>query len=178
MEEFDALMGHYIQVGEHDLGIRLKATAHPRAVSFKTAPYPGFPTDLQAPMMALQCTADGTSVIEETVYENRLLHVHELRKMGAQIKVEHDTAVITGVEELYGANVIATDIRASCALVLAGMMAHGTTILTGLHHFRRGYDALDKKLVALGAKIESHEVDEALIPDALKMRNYKTRLYR
>ena len=98
--------------------------------------------------------------------------------MGAQIKVEHDTAVITGVEELYGANVIATDIRASCALVLAGMMAHGTTILTGLHHFRRGYDALDKKLVALGAKIESHEVDEALIPDALKMRNYKTRLYR
>src|SRR5581483_12409713 len=111
-------------VGDNDQGISLKACASPRAVSFKTAPFPGFPTDLQAPMMALQCLADGTSIIEETVFENRLLHVRELRKMGAQIKVEHNTATVTGIEALYGANVIATDIRASCSLVLAGLVAH------------------------------------------------------
>src|SRR5579885_1288193 len=98
-------MGHSIEVGPHGVGITLKAAASPRAVSFKTAPYPGFPTDLQAPMMAAQCLAEGTSVIEETVFENRLLHVRELRKMGAVIKVEHNTAVVTGIEALYGANV-------------------------------------------------------------------------
>ncbi|EKD23435.1 MAG: UDP-N-acetylglucosamine 1-carboxyvinyltransferase, partial [uncultured bacterium] len=129
------------------------ATSDPKAVSFKTGPYPGFPTDLQAPMMAAQCLADGTSVVCETVFENRLLHVRELQKMGAQIKVDHDTAIITGVEKLYGASVIATDIRASCALVLAGFVAEGQTVMTGVHHFKRGYDSLDKKLQKLGASI-------------------------
>jgi len=147
-------MGHEINVGKNECGISLKATLNPRAVSLKTGPYPGFPTDLQAPMMAAQCVAEGTSIIEETVFENRLLHVRELQKMGAQIKMEHNIAMITGVDELFGASVIATDIRASCALVLAGLVAHGKTVMTGVNHWRRGYDLLENKLAKLGASIE------------------------
>ena len=146
-------MGHEIVVGTQGIGITLKATKEPRAVSFKTAPYPGFPTDLQAPMMAALCLAQGTSIVEETVFENRLLHVRELQKMGAQIKVEHNKAIITGVDKLYSASVIATDIRASCALVLAGMVAQGSTIMTGIHHWTRGYDGLENKLVELGGQV-------------------------
>ncbi len=153
-------MGHTIEVGPHGVGVRLHATDKPRAVSFRTAPYPGFPTDLQAPMMALQCTAQGKSVIQETVFENRLMHVRELQKMGAQITVEHDTAIVTGVDELYGASVIAPDIRASCALVVAGLMAKGTTTMTGIHHWKRGYEALEEKLAQLGAHIIVREVEE------------------
>lgn len=149
-------MGHMVEVGENDRGIRLRATKTPKAVSFKTGPYPGFPTDLQSPMMAAQCVAEGTSVIEETVFENRLIHTRELLKMGAQIEVNNNTAIIKGVEQLYGAHVIATDIRASCALVLAGMVAQGTTIMTGIQHWRRGYDALEDKLTALGARVSVH----------------------
>jgi UDP-N-acetylglucosamine 1-carboxyvinyltransferase len=166
-------MGHIIYTGENDRGIRLQACASPRAVSYKTAPFPGFPTDLQAPMMVLQCLAEGTSVIEETVFENRLLHVAELRKMGAVIKVEHDTAIVTGVEKLFGANVIATDIRASCALVLAGLVAQGVTVMTGVHHWLRGYEALDKKLQALGANIKLNTAEDAIIPDAHEMTRFK-----
>jgi len=154
-------MGHEIVVGPHGVGITIKATKEPKAVSFKTAPYPGFPTDLQAPMMAAQCLAEGTSIIEETVFENRLVHVHELQKMGAQIKVTHNKATIIGVEKLYGASVIATDIRASCALVLAGLVADGSTIMTGIHHWTRGYDGLEKKLACLGAQIAVHTMHES-----------------
>lgn len=146
-------MGHEIIIGPDGCGIQLVATMQPRAVSFKTAPYPGFPTDLQAPMMAAQCMAQGSSVIEETVFENRLLHVRELQKMGAHIAVEHNRAVVKGVDALYGASLIASDIRASCALVLAGLQAQGTTIISGIHHFTRGYDGLDAKLRAMGALI-------------------------
>jgi len=147
-------MGHHVRMGMNQgKGISLVATPHPRAVSFITSPYPGFPTDLQAPMMAALCLAEGQSVIHETVYENRMLHVRELQKMGANIKVEGDKARILGVEALYGAQVIAGDIRGSCSLVLAGLAAHGKTIMTGVHHFKRGYQALDKKLAYLGAKI-------------------------
>jgi UDP-N-acetylglucosamine 1-carboxyvinyltransferase len=160
-------MGHYIQIGQQETGIWLKACSRPKAISFKTAPYPGFPTDLQAPMMAALCLAEGTSIIEETVFENRLLHVGELEKMGARIKVEHNKAIITGVEELYGTQVIATDIRASCALVLAGMAAKGTTIMTGMHHFRRGYEALEKKLISLGASIEQQSTGDVLVPETI-----------
>lgn len=135
-------------------GLTLTATHNPRAVSFKTNPYPGFPTDLQAPTMALLCLADGTSVVEETVFENRMMHVSELQKMGAQITVDRSTATIRGVDHLYGNDVIASDIRASCALVLAGLAAQGTTRVTGIHHWRRGYDSLDRKLKALGCPIE------------------------
>lgn len=146
-------MGHKVSVGQHGSGIYLKATETPRAVSFKTSPYPGFPTDLQAPMTAALCLAEGTSIIEETVFENRLVHIRELQKMGAQVKVEDNKATITGVEQLYGATVIATDIRASCGLVLAGMAAKGTTVMTGIHHWMRGYDHLEKKLALLGAHV-------------------------
>ena len=152
-------MGHIIEIGANEVGVRLKAVKEPRAVSFKTGPFPGFPTDLQAPMMAVQCLARGTSVIEETVFENRLLHVRELQKMGAQIKVQHNKATVTGVDELYAAHVIATDIRASCALVLMGLVAKGTTTMTGIHHWRRGYELLEKKLAFVGAKIVLKEAE-------------------
>lgn len=146
-------MGHQISSGSNGKGIRFKATQSPQAVSFKTAPYPGFPTDLQAPMMAVQCLAQGRSGIDETVFENRLVHIRELQKMGAQISLEGSKAIVTGVEELYGANVIASDIRASCALAIAGLAAKGTTIMTGISHWRRGYDQLERKLASLGAPI-------------------------
>lgn len=146
-------MGHTVISGINGIGIMIQATNTPQAVSFKTGPYPGFPTDLQAPMMVAQTIAQGTSVIEETVFENRMLHVRELQKMGAQIDVRYNKAIITGVDALYGASVIASDIRASCALMLAGFVANGITCMTGLMHFRRGYDQLDKKLSLLGARI-------------------------
>ncbi len=158
-------MGHEIIIGSHGKGISLKATANPQAVSFKTAPYPGFPTDLQAPMMAALCLAEGASVVEETVFENRLLHVRELQKMGAQIKVENNKALITGVDKLYGMSVIATDIRASCALVLAGLAAQGSTVMTGIHHWTRGYDGLEYKLMDLGAQVKVY--DEISVSDTL-----------
>jgi len=155
-----AEMGHTITVGENGKGIRLKATREPKAVSFKTDSYPGFPTDLQAPMMALQCIAQGTSIIEETVFENRFHHAHELIKMGANIKIEHNKVVITGVSQLSAAQVNAGDIRASMALVVAGLVAQGETTVTGLHHWKRGYDALDNKLQLLGARVNVCEKND------------------
>jgi UDP-N-acetylglucosamine 1-carboxyvinyltransferase len=145
-------MGHEVTMYEKS-GIRLKATPQPQAVSFKTAPYPGFPTDLQAPLLAAQCVANGTSVVEETVFENRLVHAKELQKMGAQIEVNGSSAIIRGVDKLYGTDVIATDIRASCALVLAGLVAQGQTRMSGIHHWRRGYEKFEEKLNKLGARI-------------------------
>ncbi len=143
-------MGHKIEIKN---GIKLKATKNPKAVDFKTGPYPGFPTDLQAPMMAAQCLTNGISHIEETVFENRLMHAKELEKMGAQIQIDGNKAIINGVEQLYGAEVIATDIRASCALVLAGLVAQGETKVLGINHWRRGYDKFENKLVVLGANV-------------------------
>ena len=169
-------MGHELIIGAQGIGITLKATQEPRATSFKTAPYPGFPTDLQAPFMAALCLAQGTSIVEETVFENRLLHVRELQKMGAQIKVEHNKAIVTGVDKLYGASVIATDIRASCSLVLAGMVAEGSTIMTGIHHWTRGYEGLEHKLTALGGKVTLYNEESELLmqmPSALNI-NEKT----
>lgn len=146
-------MGHAVRSERGQPGIWLKATAQPKAVSLKTAPYPGFPTDLQAPMLAAQCTAFGVSQIEETVYENRLVHARELIKMGAQIQFTNTKATVTGVDSLYGTEVVASDIRASFALILAGLVAQGRTVMHGIHHFRRGYDGMEHKLQALGAKI-------------------------
>ncbi len=151
-------MGHTVVVGKNGIGVELIATKAPKAVSFKTGPYPSFPTDLQAPFMAMQTIAEGRCVIEETVFENRMVHVRELQKMGAQVQVENNVkAIVTGVDELYGAQVIASDIRASCALVLAGMVAKGTTIMTGIHHWQRGYEALEEKLMLMGAKVRLFE---------------------
>jgi UDP-N-acetylglucosamine 1-carboxyvinyltransferase len=162
-------MGHEITVGQNGQGIRLKATQLPKAVSFKTGPFPGFPTDLQAPMMVLQCIASGTSVIEETVFENRFHHAHELVKMGALITIEHNKATVTGVDHLYGTQVVASDIRASMALVIAGLVAHGTTTVLGVHHWKRGYEAMEKKLQRLGAAISLHEDDERVDHSDVRM---------
>ena len=159
-------MGHHITTGTDGIGVTLRATRNPKAVSFKTAPYPGFPTDLQAPMLAAQCVASGTSTVYETVYENRLSHITELQKMGAQIKVENNKATILGVEKLYGAAVIAPDIRASCALVIAGLVAHGITRMSGIHHLARGYEAMPQKLQKLGANIWY----ETQLPPEVKLR--------
>lgn len=150
-------VGHTILIGRNGTGVKIKATKNPQAVSIKTAPYPGYPTDLQAPFMSILCLARGKSVIKESVFEHRLVHGRELSKMGAQVDVEYDTAIVHGVDELYGCSVIASDIRASCALVLAGLVAKGTTMVTGIHHWKRGYQELEKKLQQLGAQIELHE---------------------
>jgi|ERR1043166_1238107 UDP-N-acetylglucosamine 1-carboxyvinyltransferase len=124
------------------------------AVDVETSPFPGFPTDLQAQFMALMTTADGTSHIKETIFENRFMHVPELLRMGADIKVEGDTATVRGVQQLKGAPVMATDLRASVSLVLAGLAAEGETIVNRVYHLDRGFERLEEKLSAVGADIE------------------------
>ncbi len=150
-------MGHTILIHPSGTGIKIKATKNPQAVRIKTAPYPGFPTDMQPYMVAALALAQGTSCVQETVFENRLMHARELAKMGAQIDIDHDTALIRGVERLYGEHVIASDIRASCALVLAGLVAEGRTTISGVHHWKRGYQGLEDKLCALGANVKLYE---------------------
>ncbi len=125
-----------------------------RAVDVVTAPFPGFPTDLQAQMMALLCTADGTSVLEERIFENRFMHAPELMRMGAKIDVHGGHATVTGVEKLRGAPVMATDLRASVSLILAGLAAEGETVVSRVYHLDRGYERVEAKLSACGAQIE------------------------
>ncbi|MBN2266985.1 MAG: UDP-N-acetylglucosamine 1-carboxyvinyltransferase [Candidatus Babeliaceae bacterium] len=146
-------MGHLVTTGESGLGLSFKAHLSPRAISFKTMPYPGYPTDLQSPTMAVLSVAEGTSVITETVFDNRMLHVPALQKMGADIEVRGATALIKGVAQLRGGAVEATDIRAAAALAIAGLMAEGETIVSGVPHLLRGYAGLDAKLRALGAPV-------------------------
>lgn len=124
------------------------------AVNVTTEPFPGFPTDLQAQMMALLCTANGTSVLEEKIFENRFMHAPELIRMGAKIDVHGGTATVTGVEKLKGAPVMATDLRASVSLILAGLAAEGETLVNRVYHLDRGYERVEEKLSACGAKIE------------------------
>jgi UDP-N-acetylglucosamine 1-carboxyvinyltransferase len=131
-----------------------------RAVNIETLPYPAFPTDMQAQFMALLAISEGSSMITETVFENRLQHVAELQRMGANIQVRGNVAVIQGVNKLSGAKVMATDLRASAALVVAGLAAEGMTTVEGLHHLDRGYESIETKLRSLGAKIERVIVDE------------------
>ena len=136
-------------------GIRIRRNgSRPTAADVATAPYPGFPTDLQAQYMALTTTANGTSRIRETIFENRFMHVPELGRMGADIRVEGDTAVVTGVEQLRGAPVMATDLRASVGLVLAGLAAEGETIVNRVYHLDRGFERIEEKLSGVGARIE------------------------
>lgn len=125
-----------------------------QAVDVMTEPFPGFPTDLQAQMMALLCTAEGTSVLEEKIFENRFMHAPELNRMGAHIEVHGGTATVTGVEKLRGAPVMATDLRASVSLILAGLAAEGETVVSRVYHLDRGYERVEEKLSACGAKIE------------------------
>jgi UDP-N-acetylglucosamine 1-carboxyvinyltransferase len=134
--------------------IRLRARRRPHSVSLRTAPHPGFPTDMQAQFMALDCVADGVGRITETIFENRFMHVLELQRLGAQIDIEGGTATVRGVPKLSGARVMATDLRASASLVIAGLVAEGETIVDRIYHLDRGYDRMERRLAALGAKIE------------------------
>jgi UDP-N-acetylglucosamine 1-carboxyvinyltransferase len=122
-------------------------------IDIKTMPHPGFPTDMQAQFMALMAIADGTSLITESIFENRFMHVAELKRMGADITVEGSTATVKGVKSLKGAPVMATDLRASASLVVAGLAAHGTTVIDRVYHLDRGYERIEEKLRKLGAKI-------------------------
>lgn len=143
--------------------IIVKAVGDLKPVDVRTMPYPGYPTDLQAPMMALLATVPGTSLFTETVFENRFLHVDELLRMGAQIKTEGNAAVILGQKRLTGAPVRATDLRAGAALVVAGLAAEGETQVGGLHHIDRGYEKLVEKLMGAGARIRRSQVADPLL---------------
>ncbi|MCU0951742.1 MAG: UDP-N-acetylglucosamine 1-carboxyvinyltransferase [Burkholderiaceae bacterium] len=134
--------------------IRVRARGRPKAVSLRTAPYPAFPTDMQAQLMAMDCVADGVGRITETIFENRFMHVLELQRLGANIAIEGNTAVVQGVPRLSGAKVMATDLRASASLVIAGLVAEGETLVDRIYHLDRGYDRMEARLQALGARIE------------------------
>ena len=126
----------------------------PKAVDISTAPHPGFPTDMQAQFMALNCVADGVSIITETIFENRFMHVQELQRLGADIRIDGHTAIVRGLAKLSGAPVMATDLRASASLILAGLVADGDTIIDRIYHLDRGYERIEAKLSAMGAKIK------------------------
>jgi UDP-N-acetylglucosamine 1-carboxyvinyltransferase len=137
-----------------DGGLRVRGSGRLKAVGFRTSEYPAFPTDMQAQFMALDCIADGTAKVTETIFENRFMHVNELVRLGARIEVDGHTAIVTGVPQLSGATVMATDLRASASLVIAGLVAEGETIVDRIYHLDRGYDRMEEKLRALGADIE------------------------
>ena len=134
--------------------IRLSMTRRPRAANVRTAPYPAFATDMQAQFMALNCIAEGTGVITETIFENRFMHVLEMQRLGADITIEGNTAIVRGVPKLSGATVMATDLRASAGLVIAGLVAEGETVVDRIYHLDRGYERMEAKLGQLGARIE------------------------
>jgi UDP-N-acetylglucosamine 1-carboxyvinyltransferase len=133
--------------------IHLEMSGRPKAVNVRTAPHPAFPTDMQAQFMALNCIAEGSAMVIETIFENRFMHVQELRRLGAQIDVEGNTSVVRGVDHLEGATVMATDLRASACLVIAGLVAQGETIIDRIYHLDRGYEHIESKLGKLGANI-------------------------
>jgi UDP-N-acetylglucosamine 1-carboxyvinyltransferase len=151
----DKLTQTGVSVTETEAGLKVARTSDVlRAVDVTTEPFPGFPTDLQAQMMALLCTAEGVSVLEERIFENRFMHAPELVRMGASIDVQGGTATVTGVARLKGAPVMATDLRASVSLILAGLAAEGDTVVNRVYHLDRGYERVEHKLSAVGAKIE------------------------
>ncbi len=134
--------------------IRARADGRLKATSFRTSEYPAFPTDMQAQFMALNCIAEGASTVTETIFENRFMHVNELLRLGARIEVDGHTAVVQGVDKLSGATVMATDLRASASLVIAGLVADGQTVVDRIYHLDRGYDRMEAKLRGIGADIE------------------------
>jgi UDP-N-acetylglucosamine 1-carboxyvinyltransferase len=144
--------GAVVEAGDDH--IRVRAQGRMKAQSFRTSEYPAFPTDMQAQFMALDCIAEGTAVITETIFENRFMHVNELIRLGARIEIDGHTAVVQGVEKLSGATVMATDLRASASLVIAGLVARGETLVDRIYHLDRGYDQMEAKLRAVGADIE------------------------
>lgn len=147
-----------VQVATGSDWVQVKSNGELKAVNLRTAPYPAFPTDMQAQLMALNAVAAGTSVITETIFDNRFMHVQELKRMGADIEVEGNAALVKGVPALSGATVMATDLRASASLVLAGLVAQGETIVERIYHLDRGYEAIERKLSALGARIRRSQV--------------------
>ena len=152
----DKLLEAGVQVTAEDGGMRVRSAggALLKAQSFRTTEYPGFPTDMQAQFMALNVLAQGTSTVTETIFENRFMHVNELSRLGASIHVDGRTAMIDGVQQLSGATVMATDLRASASLVIAGLIAEGETVVDRIYHLDRGYDQMEEKLRAIGADIE------------------------
>jgi UDP-N-acetylglucosamine 1-carboxyvinyltransferase len=149
----DKLREAHVVVDEQPGAIRVRGNGRLEGIDIRTAPYPAFPTDMQAQMMALATVATGTSVVTETVFENRMMHVQELQRLGADIDVEGNTAIVRGVAKLTGANVMATDLRASAGLVIAGLVAEGATLIDRIYHLDRGYERIEAKLSALGARI-------------------------
>jgi UDP-N-acetylglucosamine 1-carboxyvinyltransferase len=145
--------GAEIETGPDWISLDMQGN-RPRAVNVSTAPYPAFPTDMQAQLMALNTVSDGTGIITETIFENRFMHVQELQRMGAQVTLKGNTAICTGISNLQGAQTMATDLRASASLVLAGLAAHGETIVDRIYHIDRGYECIEEKLSQLGAKIQ------------------------
>jgi UDP-N-acetylglucosamine 1-carboxyvinyltransferase len=143
-----------VEVSECDDGLTVKRMNGLHGVDVMTEPYPGFPTDMQAQFMALMCVAEGAAMVTETIFENRFMHVPELNRMGARINVHGASAIVRGVSALSGAPVMATDLRASVSLVLAGLAARGETVVNRVYHLDRGYEAVERKLSACGAEIE------------------------
>jgi UDP-N-acetylglucosamine 1-carboxyvinyltransferase len=150
----DKLREAGVTITAEDDWIRVQADGRPKAVGFRTSEYPAFPTDMQAQFMAVNCIAEGAAKISETIFENRFMHVNELIRLGAKIEVDGYSAMVTGVERLSGAIVMATDLRASASLVIAGLVADGTTTVDRIYHLDRGYDRMEAKLRAIGADIE------------------------
>jgi UDP-N-acetylglucosamine 1-carboxyvinyltransferase len=144
--------GAHIEEGEDWIALDMQGR-RPRAVSIRTAPYPAFPTDMQAQFTAMNAVAEGSSTMTETIFENRLIQVHEMNRMGAHIVVEGHTAIVEGVSALRGAPVMATDLRASASLVIAGLVAEGETVVERIYHIDRGYECIEEKLQMLGADI-------------------------
>ena len=147
----DKLMDAGCEVTVERDAIRLQAPQRLNAVSLRTAPYPAFPTDMQAQFMAINCVADGVATIRETIFENRFMHANELARLGADIQIEGSNAIVRGVDHLEGATVMATDLRASASLVIAGLVAHGETLIDRIYHLDRGYERIEEKLAKLGA---------------------------
>ena len=151
---FDSMREAGVHVADEDGGVRIRADAQLKPLTLATAPFPSFPTDMQAQFMAMLALADGASVLTETIFENRYMHVPELARMGADIQVRGRTAVVRGVDKLLGAPVMATDLRASMSLVIAGLAAEGETQVSRIYHLDRGYERLEVKLQGVGADIE------------------------
>ena len=144
--------GATIETEENQVSLRMNT--RPKSVDFRTAPYPAFPTDMQAQFLAMNCIADGTAAVTETIFENRFMHVQELKRMNANISVEGNTAIVRGISQLDGATVMATDLRASASLVIAGLIAQGETVIDRIYHLDRGYEQIEKKLSQLGVQIK------------------------
>jgi UDP-N-acetylglucosamine 1-carboxyvinyltransferase len=144
--------GAHVNTGEDFIEVDMRGN-RPKAVSLTTAPYPAFPTDMQAQFAAMNTIAEGVGVITETIFENRFMHLNELTRLGADVRIEGNTAIIRGVPKMTGAPIMATDLRASASLVLAGLVAEGETTVDRVYHIDRGYENIEEKLGGLGARI-------------------------